>query len=122
MFPLFRGNYFITSKIHCNSPSTLTYNIGIMIIFLIWYLLLIISLIHCLSKIFSFFSFLGILILLILPIFWYNNAIIPKIITYSISIIISYFRIKLIFFLWYYSLFSLFKCINLILCQFLLVF
>ena len=122
MFPLFRGNYFITSKIHCNSPSTLTYNIGIMIIFLIWYFLLIISLMHSFCKIISFFTFLWIFILLILPTFRNHNAIIPKIVTYCITIFISQLRIKLILFIWYYSLFSLFKCINLILCQFLLVF
>ena len=122
MLPLFRRNYSIISKMHSYSPSTLTYNIWIMIIFFIWHLLPIISLMHSFCKIISFFCFWWILILLILPSFWYIYSIIPKIIANSITIIISQLRIKLIFFIWYYSLFSLFKSINLILCHFLLVF
>ena len=120
MFPLFRGNYSIICKIHSNSPFTLTCNVWIMIIFLIWNLLLIISLIHCLSSIkFIFISF-WILILFILPFFWNYNSIIPKIIANCISFIISQLRIKLILFIWYNTLYSLFKSMNLILCQFLL--
>ena len=122
MLPLFWRNYSIISKIHSYSPSIFTYNIGIVIIFFIWYLLLIISLMHSFCKVISFFCFWWIFILLILPIFWYNNTIIPKIVTNSISFIVSQLWIKLILFIWYYSLFNLFKCMNLILCQFLLVF
>ena len=122
MFPLLRWNYFIMSKTHSNCPSIIIYNSRIMIIFLIWYLLFIISLMHGFCKIISFFCFWWILILLILPSFWYIYSIIPKIVTNCITMIVSQLRIKLILFIWYYSLFSLFKCINLILCQFLLVF
>ena len=85
---------------HGNSPSIIILNIWIMIIFLIWYLLLFVSLMHCLSSIkFIFISF-WIFILFILPIFWNINFIIPKIITYCISFIILYFRIMMILFTW----------------------
>ena len=101
MFPLLRWNYFIMSKTHSNCPSIIIYNSRIMIIFLIWYLLFIISLMHGFCKIISFFCFWWILILFILPIFWNNNAIIPKIITHSITIIIFQFYIMLILIFWY---------------------
>ena len=114
MLPLFRRNYSIISKIHSHSLSSITYNIGIMIIFFIWNFLFFVGLNHSFSLI-VFISF-WIFILLILPIFWYLNSIIPKIVTNSITIIISQLRIKLILFIWYYSLFSLFKSINLVLC------
>ena len=107
MFPLFRGNYFIMSKIHSNSPSIITYNIRIMIIFLIWNLLLIISLMHSFCKIISFFSFLWIFILFILPIFWHLYSIIPKIVTNCITIFIPYLLIMLVLFIWYHSILSL---------------
>ena len=59
---------------------------------------------HCLSSIkFIFISF-WIFILFILPIFWNYNTIIPQIITYCISFIISYFRIMMILFTWYNTL------------------
>ena len=114
--PLFWRNYSIISKIHSNCPSTLTHNIWIMIIFFIWNLLFIISLMHCFCKIPSFFCFWWIFILLILPSLRYLNSIIPKIVTNSITIFISQLWIKLILFIWYNTLYSLFKCINLILC------
>ena len=120
MLPLFWRNNTITCKIYSYSPVITIYNSRIMIIFFIWYFLLFISLIHSFSLI--VFIFFWIFVLFILPIFWYLNSIIPKIVTNCITMIISYLWIKLILFIWYYSLFSLFKCMNLILCQFFLVF
>ena len=102
MFPFFRWNNSIISKHHGNCPSTFTYNVRIMIIFLIWYFLLFVSLMHCLSK--SILIFFRIFVLFILPIFWNYNTIIPQIITYCISFIISYFRIMMILFTWYNTL------------------
>ena len=113
--PLLRRNYFIISKHHSNSPFIIIYNSWIMIVFLVWYFLFIISLIHSFCKIISFFTFLWIFILLILPSFRNHNTIIPKIITYSVSIFIFYIWIKLILFIWYYSLHSKFHSFSLFL-------
>ena len=114
MFPLFRGNYFIMSKIHSNSPSIITYNIRIMIIFLIWNLLLINNLLHSQGSIWSitFYSF-WILILFILPVFWNNNSIIPQIITNCMSFSVSQFRIMLYIFTWNNTIYSLYHSISL---------
>ena len=78
-----------------------------MIIFLVWYFSFL-SLYHSISKV--IFIFIRILILLILPISWYHNTIIPEIITYSITKIISFILIPL-FILWYLSLSSYLKYI-----------
>ena len=106
MLPLLWWNYTIRSKMHSYSYSIITYNVRIMIIFLIWYLLLIISLMHCFCKIISFFSFQWIFILLVLPLFWNYNSIIPQIITHSITIIIFQFYIMFILFIRYLSFHS----------------
>ena len=119
MLPLFWRSNTFRNKMHGYSISMIILYSRIMIIFLIWYFFLYNTL-HCICS--SIFIFIWILILFILPLFWNHNTIIPKIITNCITIIVSQFWIKLILFIWYYSLFSLFKCINLILCQFLLVF
>ena len=111
MLPLLRWNYTITSKHHSYSPSMSTFNIRIMIIFLIWYFILIKSLIHSFS--FSIFIFLWIFILPILPLFRYLNSIIPKIITYCMIIIIFNIRIVIILFIRYLSIYSLYHSISL---------
>ena len=113
MFPLFWWNYSIICKIHSNCPSIIICNTRIMIIFLIWYFLLIVSLMHSFCKIISFFSFWWIFILFILPIFWYNNAIIPKIVTNCVSFNVSQFRIMLHIFTWDNTINSLYHSISL---------
>ena len=111
MLPLLRWNYTITSKIYSNCPSMFIFNIRIMIIFLIWYLLFIISLIHSFS--FSILIFFWIFILPILPLFWNLYTIIPKIITHCMIIIIFNIRIVIILFIRYLSIHSLYHSISL---------
>ena len=111
MFPLFWWNNTITCKIYSYSPVITIYNSRIMIIFFIWYFLLFISLIHSFSLI--VFIFFWIFVLFILPIFWNYNSIIPKIITYSITIFIPYLWIMLLLFTWYNSFYSLFHSLSL---------
>ena len=84
---------------HSYSPSNITYNIRVMIIFFIWNLFIMISLIYGFSS--SIFIFLWIFVLFVLPSFRNNNTIIPKIITHSITIIIFQFYIMLILIFWY---------------------
>ena len=111
MFPLFWRNNTIMSKIHSHSPSLFIFNIRIMIIFLIWYLFFIISLIHSFS--FSILIFFWIFILPILPLFRYLNSIIPKIITHCMIIIIFNIRIVIILFIRYLSINCLYHSISL---------
>ena len=59
------------------------------------------SLCHSLST--SIIIWLGKFILFILPLWRNLNTIVPKIITYSMSLIISYLWIMLVLFIWYYS-------------------
>ena len=113
MFPLLRRYYSIVCKIHSYSPSTITYNSRIMIILLIWYLLLIIGLMHCFCKIPSLFSFWWIFILFILPLFWNLYTIIPKIITNCIIIKIFSIWIIVILFIWNNTIYSLYHSISL---------
>ena len=86
-----------------------------MIIFFVWYFLFVSSLMHSFCKISSSLIFWWIFILLILPSFRNHNTIIPKIITYGVSIFIFYIWIKLILFIWYYSLHSKFHSFSLFL-------
>ena len=99
MIPLLWRDNTISSKSHSYCPLTRS-NIRIMIILLIWYFLLIICLYHCHSTIYTIFIFLEfwILILLILPLFRNFKTIIPKIITYSITIIIFFILISFFIF------------------------
>ena len=99
------------SQIHSNSISIFILYIRIMIIFFIRY-----SskpcIIKCLRSIPIFIS-LRILILFILPFFWHHYSLVPKIVTYSLRIIINNIRIMIIFlsryntFLTHYHSFSI---------------
>ena len=125
MFPLFWRNNAFRNKMHGYSISMIILYSRIMIIFLIWYLFLY-SIFHSICNIIKIHSKIIIIIfkikvfwifiLIILPFFRYLNSIIPKIITNSMSFIIFSFWIKLILIIWYNTLFSLFKSMNLILC------
>ena len=99
VIPLLWRNNTIASKSHSNSPTTRN-NIWIMIIFFIRQFLFIICLYKCHSIIYSILTFLEfwILILLILPLFRNFKTIIPKIITYSITIIIFFILISFFIF------------------------
>ena len=125
MLPLFWRSNTFRNKMHSYSISMIILYSRIMIIFLIWYLFLYsifhsicnIMIIHIKVIIIIFkIKVFWIFILIILPLIRYLNTIIPKIITNSMSFTISYIWIKLILIIWYNTLFSLFKSMNLILC------
>ena len=125
MLPLFWRNNAFRNEMHGYSISFFICYYWIMIIFLIWYLFLY-SIFHSICNIIKIHSKIIIIIfkikvfwifiLIILPFFRYLYSIIPKIITNSMSFIIFSFWIKLILIIWYDTLFSLFKYMNLILC------
>ena len=123
--PFFRRNNTIRSKIHSNCIFIIILYIRIVIIFFIWYFSLY-SIFHSICNIIpTMIVFLILLfkiktfwifILIILPIFWNINSIVPKIITYSMIIIIFYIWIMIILYFRYLSFYGLFHsfCLSII--------